>query len=52
MKISKKIFLAAITAAAVAFVGCNQDAAGDADMIKVVGANASIEEYNASEDGI
>ena len=52
MKISNKFFFGALIAASIALVGCNQDAAGDADMIKVVGANASIEEYNASEDGI
>ena len=52
MKISNKFFFGALIAASIALVGCNQDAAGDADMIKVSGANASIEEYNASEDGI
>ena len=52
MKISNKFFFGALIAASIALVGCNQDAAGDADMIKVSGTNASIEEYNASEDGI
>ena len=32
MKISKKIFLAAITAAAVAFVGCGAGGIGDEDI--------------------
>lgn len=50
MKISKKIFLAAITAAAVAFVGCGAGGIGDEDIIKVSGSKGTIDYTNDTEN--
>ena len=50
MKISKKIFLAAITAAAVAFVGCGAGGMGDSDIIKVSGSKGTIDYTNDTEN--
>ena len=50
MKISKKIFLAAITAAAVAFVGCGAGGIGDEDIIKVSGSTGTIDYTNDTEN--
>ena len=49
MKISKKIFLAAITAAAVAFVGCGNEGIGEDSIIKASRYTATIDYTNDTD---
>lgn len=49
MKISKKIFLAAITAAAVAFVGCGNEGIGEDSIIKASRFTATIDYTNDTD---